>query len=73
MATLIQELGIGVTELLTDDTILLPEDLKDVLQQQYDRTIRTRKTSHVIVGDRKPASQLRQIATKLTNIRHQIC
>jgi NB-ARC domain len=38
VATLIQELGIDVTELLLDDTILLPEDLKDVLQQQYDRT-----------------------------------
>jgi len=38
VANLIQELGIGATELLLDDTILLPEDLKDVLQQQYDRT-----------------------------------
>jgi DNA-binding MarR family transcriptional regulator len=38
VAHLIQELGIGVTELLLDDTILLPEDLKDVLQQQFDRT-----------------------------------
>jgi len=38
VATLIQELGISATELLLDDTILLPEDLKDVLQQQYDRT-----------------------------------
>ena len=38
VATLIQELGIGATELLIDDTILLPEDLKDVLQHQYDRT-----------------------------------
>lgn len=37
MATLIQELGGGVTELLTDDTILLPEELKDTLQQQCDR------------------------------------
>src|SRR6476469_2865229 len=36
--TLIEELGISATELLLDDTILLPEDLKDVLQQQYDRT-----------------------------------
>ncbi len=34
VATLIQELGIGAAELLIDDTILLPEDLKDVLQQQ---------------------------------------
>ncbi len=38
VANLIQELGIGVAELLLDDTILLPEDLKDVLQQQFDRT-----------------------------------
>ncbi|MEP6488405.1 NB-ARC domain-containing protein [Microcoleus vaginatus] len=38
VATLIQELGISATEVLIDDTILLPEDLKDVLQQQYDRT-----------------------------------
>ncbi|MEG3976898.1 NB-ARC domain-containing protein [Microcoleus sp. herbarium8] len=38
VANLIQELGISVTELLLDDTILLPEDLKDVLQKQYDRT-----------------------------------
>ncbi|MEG4986606.1 NB-ARC domain-containing protein [Microcoleus sp. BR0-C5] len=38
VANLIQELGIGVTELLLDNIILLPEDLKDILQQQYDRT-----------------------------------
>jgi len=38
VGNLIQELGISATELLLDDTILLPEDLKDVLQQQYDRT-----------------------------------
>ncbi|MCC3495299.1 MAG: NACHT domain-containing protein [Microcoleus sp. PH2017_15_JOR_U_A] len=38
VATLIQELGIGVAELLIDDTILLPEDLKDVLDEQFDRT-----------------------------------
>ena len=38
VANLIEELGIGGTELLLDDTILLPEKLKDVLQQQYDRT-----------------------------------
>ena len=38
VANLIEELGISVSELLIDDTILLPEDLKDVLQQQFDRT-----------------------------------
>ncbi len=43
VATLMQELGIGANELLIDDTILLPEDLKDVLQQQYDRTSQLEK------------------------------
>ena len=38
VATQIIELGIGAIELLPNDTILLPEDLKDVLQQQCDRT-----------------------------------
>ena len=38
VATLIQELGISASELLIDDTILLPKDLKDILQQQFDRT-----------------------------------
>ncbi len=38
VATLIQELGIGAAELLIDDTILLPEDLKNVLDEQFDRT-----------------------------------
>ncbi|MEG4632229.1 NB-ARC domain-containing protein [Microcoleus sp. AR_TQ3_B6] len=37
VANLIQDLGGGVTELLPNDTILLPEDVKDVLQQQFDR------------------------------------
>ena len=37
VATLIQELGVSVTELLVHDSILLPEDLKDILQQQCDR------------------------------------
>ncbi|MEG4803272.1 NB-ARC domain-containing protein [Microcoleus sp. ARI1-B5] len=37
VATLIQELGIDANELLLNDTVLLPEDLKDVLQQQFSR------------------------------------
>ncbi|MCL1470789.1 hypothetical protein [Argonema antarcticum] len=37
VATLIQELGGCGTELLLDDPILLPEDLKDVLEQQFSR------------------------------------
>ena len=37
VATLIKELGGCVTELLPNDTILLPEDLKDILEEQFDR------------------------------------
>ncbi len=37
VAGLILELGGGVTELLPDDTILLPEDLKDILEVQFSR------------------------------------
>ena len=37
VATLIQELGGCAHEILWDDTILLPEGLKDILQQQCDR------------------------------------
>jgi hypothetical protein len=37
VATMIQELGGSVTELLPNDTLLLPEELKDVLQQQFSR------------------------------------
>jgi hypothetical protein len=37
VATLIRELGGYVTELLPDDIILLPEDLKDILEEQFSR------------------------------------
>ena len=37
VATLIQELGVNVTDLLQNDIILLPEDVKDILRQQCDR------------------------------------
>ncbi len=50
VANLIEELGISATELLIDDTILLPEDLKDVLQQQYDRTSELEKQVMSLLG-----------------------
>jgi hypothetical protein len=57
VANLIQELGIGVTELLLDDTILLPEDLKDVLQQQYDRTSELEKqVMSVLAKENQPVN-----------------
>jgi DNA replication protein DnaC len=37
VGNLFQELGEGVTDLLQDDTILLPEDLQDNLQQTFSR------------------------------------
>ncbi|MGB3560410.1 MAG: NB-ARC domain-containing protein, partial [Geitlerinemataceae cyanobacterium] len=37
IATFIQELGISVTELFPDNTLLLPEDLKDSLHEQLSR------------------------------------
>ncbi|NET46307.1 hypothetical protein [Okeania sp. SIO2B3] len=43
VATQIQELGENLIELLPDDAILLPEDLKDTLQQQSDRLSETEK------------------------------
>ena len=36
-AAQIQEVGGSLTELLPDDTILLPEDVKDTLREQRDR------------------------------------
>ncbi|XZN89183.1 MAG: NB-ARC domain-containing protein [Microcoleus sp.] len=69
VATLIQELGISVTELLLDDTILLPEDLKDVLDEQYDRTSELEKqVLSLLATENQPVSfakllQNRQISS----------
>ena len=43
VASQILELGGWVNELLPDDTILLPEDLKDVLEEQCDRVSQIEK------------------------------
>ncbi len=43
IATLITELGVSLTDLLQNDTLLLPEDVKDILRQQYDRVSDTEK------------------------------
>jgi len=61
---LIQELGIGAIELLIDDTILLPEDLKDVLPQQYDRTSELEKqVMSLLATENQPVN----VATLLQN------
>jgi len=57
VANLIEELGISASELLIDDTILLPEDLKDVLQQQYDRTSELEKqVMSVLARENQPVN-----------------
>ncbi|MEG4491773.1 NB-ARC domain-containing protein [Microcoleus sp. D3_18_C4] len=72
VANLLQDLGGGVTELLPNDTILLPEDLKDVLQPQFDRLSELEKQvisllakegqpinrAKLLENDRIPASDL---------------
>jgi len=37
IATLVTELEVSLTDLLQNDTVLLPSDVKDILRQQYDR------------------------------------
>ncbi len=65
VATLIQELGIGAAELLIDDTILLPEDLKDVLHEQFDRTSELEK--------QKTSQSTSPNCYKMHKYHHQIC
>ncbi|MEG4066124.1 NB-ARC domain-containing protein [Microcoleus sp. Pol11C2] len=58
VANLIQDLGGGVTELLPNDTILLPEDLKDVLQQQFDRLSELEKqVISLLAKERQPINR----------------
>ena len=80
VANLIQDLGGGVTELLPNDTILLPEDLKDVLQQQFDRLSELEKQvisllakesqpinrAKLLENDRIPASDLLNVLQSLS-------
>ncbi|NJK65550.1 MAG: ATP-binding protein [Microcoleus sp. SU_5_3] len=61
VATLIQELGGCVTELFPDDTILLPEDLKDVLQQQCDRLSELEKQVLSLLAKASGAIDLTQL------------
>jgi DNA-binding MarR family transcriptional regulator len=64
VVTLIQELGIGATELLLDDTILLPEDLKYVLQKQYDRTSELEKKVMSLLALENPPVNLAKLLEK---------
>ncbi|PSB30212.1 ATPase [filamentous cyanobacterium Phorm 46] len=61
VATLIQELGGCVNQLLPNDTILLPEDLKDVLQQQFSRLSELEKQVISLLAKASDAINLTQL------------
>ncbi|MFB8792447.1 MAG: NB-ARC domain-containing protein [Potamolinea sp.] len=61
VATLIQELGGCVTELLPNDTVLLPEDLKDVLQQQWNRLSEIEKQVMSLLAKEREAVNLAKL------------
>ncbi|MCW6053626.1 NACHT domain-containing protein [Lyngbya sp. CCAP 1446/10] len=61
VATQMQELGGCVTELLLNDIILLPEDLKDVLQQQFSRLSELEKQVLSLLAKASDAINLTQL------------
>ena len=66
VANFIQELGGCVTELLPDDTILLPEDLKDILQQQFSRLSEIEKQVFSLLAKESDAIELTKLLEKET-------
>lgn len=71
IATLVTELEVSLTDLLQNDTLLLPEDVKDILRQQYDRVSDTEKQILSIL-DRQDACTTRENQPlKLATLREQ--
>ncbi len=68
VATLIQELGVNVTDLLQNDTILLPEDVKDILRQQCDRLSDTEKQILSILARETQPLKLAKLIDKQPNL-----
>ncbi|MGB5962358.1 MAG: NB-ARC domain-containing protein [Coleofasciculaceae cyanobacterium] len=62
VATLIQELGEYVNELLSNDAVLLPEDLKDVLQQQFERLSKIEKQVMSLLAKESEAVNLAKLS-----------
>lgn len=64
VASQIQELGEDLTELLPDNAILLPEDLKDILQEQCDRISQPEKqTLSLLARKNQPISLAQLLST----------
>lgn len=68
VATLIQELGVNVTDLLQNDTILLPEDVKDILRQQWDRLSDREKQILSILAKETQPLKLSKLIDKQPNL-----
>lgn len=68
VATLIQELGVNVTDLLQNDTILLPEDVKDILRQQCDRLSDREKQILCILARETQPLKLAKLIDKQPNL-----
>lgn len=61
VANMIVELGCDATELLQNNTILLPEDLKDVLQQQFNRLSEIEKQVMFLLAKENPPVNLAKL------------
>ena len=68
VATLIQELGVNVTDLLQNDIILLPEDVKDILRQQCDRLSDREKQILSILARETQPLKLAKLIDKQPNL-----
>ena len=68
VATLIQELGVNVTDLLQNDIILLPEDVKDILRQQWDRLSDREKQILSILARETQPLKLAKLIDKQPNL-----
>jgi len=68
VATLIQESGVSVTDLLQNDIILLPEDVKDILRQQCDRLSDREKQILSILARETQPLKLAKLIDKQPNL-----
>lgn len=59
VATMMTELGMTLTDFPPEDTVLLPEDFRDILQQQYDRISDTEKQIlSILINENQPFTLL---------------
>lgn len=59
-------MGESVTDLLPDDTILLPEDLREILDQQFNRLSTIEKQALFLLAKEREAVNLAKLLEKST-------